>query len=152
MFVVWSFDKKKVFLEDLGYLLVFYSQNFCVNVQMYIHLWPAHTINLLNWCKVWKSQWFSTYWTSSTHIISMTFEMLKQENYFCRYGLPVNFQAMLLQPMKKSQRRLKEVLAQLYSHLDNTDMAINDVRFVFFSLYLWILNCISMFCNANLIR
>lgn len=39
-----------------------------------------------------------------------------------RYGLPVNFQAMLLQPHKKTQRKLREVLNQLYSHLDNTAM------------------------------
>ncbi|CAH1787691.1 unnamed protein product [Owenia fusiformis] len=37
-----------------------------------------------------------------------------------RYGLPVNFQAMLLRPHKKSQKRLREVLTQLYSHLDNS--------------------------------
>lgn len=38
----------------------------------------------------------------------------------CRYGLPVNFQAMLLAPPKKSQKKLREVLHQLYSHLDNS--------------------------------
>lgn len=37
-----------------------------------------------------------------------------------RYGLPVNFQAMVLRPTKKTSKRLKEVLNQLYSHLDNT--------------------------------
>lgn len=37
-----------------------------------------------------------------------------------RYGLPVNFQAVLLRPYKKQQRRLREVLDQLYTHLDNT--------------------------------
>ena len=36
------------------------------------------------------------------------------------YGLPVNFQAMLLQPNKKSTKRLREVLSQLYIHLDNS--------------------------------
>lgn len=35
-----------------------------------------------------------------------------------RYGLPVNFQGMLLQPQKKTAKRLREVLGQLYSHLD----------------------------------
>jgi len=39
-----------------------------------------------------------------------------------RYGLPVNFQAMLLLPTKKTSRRLKEVLSQLYSHLDNSSL------------------------------
>lgn len=37
-----------------------------------------------------------------------------------RYGLPVNFQAMLLKPQKKTVKRLREVLNQLYSHLDNS--------------------------------
>jgi len=37
-----------------------------------------------------------------------------------RYGLPVNFQAMLLAPQKKSQKRLREVLNHLYAHLDNS--------------------------------
>jgi len=37
-----------------------------------------------------------------------------------RFGLPVNFQAMVLRPNKKAQKKLREVLNQLYSHLDNT--------------------------------
>ena len=40
-----------------------------------------------------------------------------------RYGLPVNFQAMLLLPHKKSMRKLREVLNDLYSHLDNSAMS-----------------------------
>uniref|UniRef100_T1J1L0 V-type proton ATPase subunit C n=1 Tax=Strigamia maritima TaxID=126957 RepID=T1J1L0_STRMM len=37
-----------------------------------------------------------------------------------RYGLPVNFQAMLLHPNKKSIKKLREVINQLYSHLDTS--------------------------------
>ncbi|XP_071454859.1 V-type proton ATPase subunit C [Hetaerina americana] len=37
-----------------------------------------------------------------------------------RYGLPVNFQAMLLHPNKKSSKRLRDVLNQLYGHLDSS--------------------------------
>ncbi|XP_076450881.1 V-type proton ATPase subunit C 1-B-like [Babylonia areolata] len=37
-----------------------------------------------------------------------------------RYGLPVNFQAMILVPNRRSQKRLREVLKQLYQHLDNS--------------------------------
>ncbi|ESO97287.1 hypothetical protein LOTGIDRAFT_206255 [Lottia gigantea] len=37
-----------------------------------------------------------------------------------RYGLPVNFQAMVVQPSKRSTKRLRDVLKQLYSHLDNS--------------------------------
>ncbi|CAL8076677.1 unnamed protein product [Calicophoron daubneyi] len=35
-----------------------------------------------------------------------------------RYGLPVDFQAVLIKPNKKSEKRLRDVLRQLYSHLD----------------------------------
>jgi len=37
-----------------------------------------------------------------------------------RYGLPVNFQAMLLHPNKKNTKRLRDVLYQLYGHLDGS--------------------------------
>jgi len=37
-----------------------------------------------------------------------------------RYGLPVNFQAMLLHPHKKNTKRLRDVLNQLYGHLDSS--------------------------------
>ncbi|KAL3060718.1 hypothetical protein OYC64_015130 [Pagothenia borchgrevinki] len=43
-----------------------------------------------------------------------------------RYGLPVNFQAMLLQPSKKTMKRLREVLNDLYKHLDSSASAIID--------------------------
>lgn len=45
-----------------------------------------------------------------------------------RYGLPVNFQAMLLQPNKKMMKKLREVLYELYKHLDSSAAAIIDVR------------------------
>lgn len=37
-----------------------------------------------------------------------------------RYGLPVNFQAILIHPNKKSTKRLRDVLNQLYGHLDGS--------------------------------
>lgn len=37
-----------------------------------------------------------------------------------RYGLPVNFQAVLLHPNKKNTKRLRDVLNQLYGHLDSS--------------------------------
>lgn len=49
---------------------------------------------------------------------------------FSRYGLPVNFQAMLLQPNKKTMKRLREVLNDLYKHLDSSAAAIIDVSTV----------------------
>ena len=41
-----------------------------------------------------------------------------------RYGLPVNFQAVLLQPHKKScTKRLREVLNSVFRHLDQVAAA-----------------------------
>lgn len=40
-----------------------------------------------------------------------------------RYGLPVNFQAILLHPHKKATRRLRELLNQHYSHLDSAALS-----------------------------
>lgn len=37
-----------------------------------------------------------------------------------RYGLPVNFQAVLMKPNKGVAKRLRQVLGQLYSHLDSS--------------------------------
>jgi len=37
-----------------------------------------------------------------------------------RYGLPVNFQAILIHPNKKTMKRLRDVLHQLYGHLDSS--------------------------------
>uniref|UniRef100_A0A673KFJ1 V-type proton ATPase subunit C n=1 Tax=Sinocyclocheilus rhinocerous TaxID=307959 RepID=A0A673KFJ1_9TELE len=42
-----------------------------------------------------------------------------------RYGLPVNFQAMLLQPNKKNVKKLREVLQDLYKHLDSNATVID---------------------------
>ncbi|KAF7686145.1 V-type proton ATPase subunit C 1-B [Silurus meridionalis] len=43
-----------------------------------------------------------------------------------RYGLPVNFQAMLLRPNKKYVKKLREVLHELYRHLDSSAATIID--------------------------
>ncbi|KAM7345371.1 V-type proton ATPase subunit Vha44 isoform 2-T3 [Cochliomyia hominivorax] len=40
-----------------------------------------------------------------------------------RYGLPVNFQAILIEPNKKSMKRLRDCLNQLYGHLDGASAA-----------------------------
>ena len=39
---------------------------------------------------------------------------------FLRYGLPVNFQPILIHPNKKSIKRLRDTLNHLYAHLDST--------------------------------
>lgn len=40
--------------------------------------------------------------------------------FIYRYGLPVNFQAILLQPHKRTAKRLRDVLNHLYGHLDSS--------------------------------
>ncbi|XP_017891781.1 V-type proton ATPase subunit C isoform X2 [Ceratina calcarata] len=45
-----------------------------------------------------------------------------------RYGLPVNFQAILLHPHKKCARRLRDVLNQLYAHLDSSATASSSAN------------------------
>lgn len=37
-----------------------------------------------------------------------------------RYGLPVNFQAMVLAPAKKQYKKLRDLLSEHYAHLDNS--------------------------------
>ncbi|KPI98614.1 V-type proton ATPase subunit C [Papilio xuthus] len=37
-----------------------------------------------------------------------------------RYGLPVNFQAAVVVPARKSMKKLRDVLQQLYAHLDHS--------------------------------
>lgn len=43
-----------------------------------------------------------------------------------RYGLPVNFQAMLLLPQKKTTKKLRETLNQLYQHLDSSGTSVGS--------------------------
>lgn len=48
-----------------------------------------------------------------------------------RYGLPVSFQTLLLQPQKKQVKRLREELNSVFTHLD--PMAVTgkqDVSFL----------------------
>lgn len=45
-----------------------------------------------------------------------------------RYGLPVNFQPMILQPYKKTQKKLREVLNTLYGHLDGSNLTAKDAK------------------------
>jgi V-type H+-transporting ATPase subunit C len=39
-----------------------------------------------------------------------------------RYGLPVNFQGILIRPNKKSIKRVRDTLDQMFKHLDNVSM------------------------------
>lgn len=42
-----------------------------------------------------------------------------------RYGLPVNFQAAVIEPQKKGRSRLRDVLNNLYKDLDSSGLAAN---------------------------
>uniref|UniRef100_A0AAQ6AB47 V-type proton ATPase subunit C n=1 Tax=Amphiprion ocellaris TaxID=80972 RepID=A0AAQ6AB47_AMPOC len=52
-------------------------------------------------------------------------QFMTSVHVFHRYGLPVNFQAMLLQPNKKNMKKLREVLYDLYKHLDSSAAIID---------------------------
>lgn len=47
-----------------------------------------------------------------------------------RYGLPVNFQAMLIRPVKKNHKRMREILNGLYGHLDSTALSGQQVSII----------------------
>lgn len=56
----------------------------------------------------------------------------------------MNFQAMLLQPNKKNMKKLREVLYDLYKHLDSSAAAIIDVSL------LLALGCVFVLCGLNI--
>ncbi|CAI8026272.1 V-type proton ATPase subunit C [Geodia barretti] len=66
---------------------------------------------LMNWLKVNFSQAFSA-WIHLKALRVFTESVL-------RYSLPVNFQAVVMKPNKKAQKKLTETLNQLYGHLDS---------------------------------
>lgn len=65
----------------------------------------------------------------------------------CRYGLPVNFQAMLLQPNKRNMKKLREVLYDLYKHLDSS-AAIIDVSLQKLMEFCFVICCEDDHCHA----
>ncbi|XP_077344910.1 V-type proton ATPase subunit C 2 [Lithobates pipiens] len=76
---------------------------------------------LLRWLKVNFSEAFIAW----THIKSLRVFV----ESVLRYGLPVNFHAMILQPNKKSMKRLRDVLNALFRHLDEAAAAnMKDVN------------------------
>uniref|UniRef100_A0A3Q1IK54 V-type proton ATPase subunit C n=1 Tax=Anabas testudineus TaxID=64144 RepID=A0A3Q1IK54_ANATE len=93
-----STDKKKQFVRQL----------FC-----------SQTGPLVRWLKVNFSEAFIAW----IHIKALRVFV----ESVLRYGLPVNFQAMLLQPNKKNMKKLREVLYDLYKHLDKELCASMDI-------------------------
>lgn len=78
--------------------------------------------NFTNVLKLWdpyKFFWVFDSWKLNSRRFTPTF--FYHVNYIInRYGLPVNFQAILIHPNKKNQKRLRDVLNQLYGHLDGS--------------------------------
>ena len=80
--------------------------------------------------------------SSVVYYFSYFFWKWSYEHTLTSYGLPVNFQAILIQPNKKSTKRLREVLNQLYIHLDNSalqsgqDVSFNSFAFDTFLIFL----------------
>lgn len=67
---------------------------------------------LLRWLKVNFSEAFAAW----IHIKALRVFV----ESVLRYGLPVNFLAVVVQPNKKSVKRLRDTLNQLYAHLDTS--------------------------------
>lgn len=57
----------------------------------------------------------------------------------------MNFQAMLLQPNKKNMKKLREVLYDLYKHLDSSAAAIIDVSLLLALGCVFVLNIRNYF-------
>ncbi|CAF4317312.1 unnamed protein product, partial [Adineta steineri] len=45
------------------------------------------------------------------------------------YGLPVNFDAIVIHPNRKTTKRLREVLERLFGYLDQSDRLNKDEQF-----------------------
>ena len=73
---------------------------------------------------MWLKVNFSEAFTAWTHVKALRIFV----ESVLRYGLPVNFQAILMCPVKGKQKRLRDTLQQLYAHLDSSgsDMATGD--------------------------
>jgi len=96
-----------------------------LSVNQILHQWPKTKTGSSNiWhhfpCTSFKSR--SEVLFYSARLLYEDLYLWIQLKYNCifRYGLPVNFQAVLMQPHKKQQRKLKETLNSMYAHLDGT--------------------------------
>jgi len=69
---------------------------------------------LTRWCKTYFSEAF-TAWIHLKAIRVFVESVL-------RYGLPTNFQAMLLLPQKNKQKKLRQILNELYGHLGSKSL------------------------------
>ncbi|NXJ16542.1 VATC2 ATPase, partial [Odontophorus gujanensis] len=107
-----------LFLDSLCYLPLRISlrNGFMIPEDSYeIHLALKIEGPLLRWLKVNFSEAFVAW----IHVKALRVFV----ESVLRYGLPVNFQAMLLQPNRKSVKRLRDVLNVAFKHLDEVAAA-----------------------------
>ncbi|XP_058538515.1 V-type proton ATPase subunit C 2 isoform X3 [Neofelis nebulosa] len=117
------YDEKEIKREreELSRLLSDKKQQYqtsCVALKKGSSTFPDHKVQgpLLRWLKVNFSEAFVAW----IHIKALRVFV----ESVLRYGLPVNFQAVLLQPHKKSStKRLREVLNSVFRHLDQVAAA-----------------------------
>ncbi|XP_031510791.1 V-type proton ATPase subunit C 2 isoform X2 [Papio anubis] len=112
------YDEKEIKREreEMARLLSDKKQQYqtsCVALKKGSSTFPDHKVKgpLLRWLKVNFSEAFIAW----IHVKALRVFV----ESVLRYGLPVNFQAVLLQPLKKSStKRLREVLNSVFRHLD----------------------------------
>jgi len=65
---------------------------------------------------------------SSTLLLVCVSEKYRKSNLISlnRYGLPVNFSAIVIHPTRKGTKRLREVLDRLFGYLDQSDKSKTD--------------------------
>ncbi|XP_077009303.1 V-type proton ATPase subunit C 2 isoform X3 [Tamandua tetradactyla] len=118
-----TYDEKEIKREreEMTRLLSDKKQQYqtsCVALKKGSSTFPDHMVKgpLLRWLKVNFSEAFIAW----IHIKALRVFV----ESVLRYGLPVNFQAVLLQPHKKSStKRLREVLNSVFKHLDEVAAA-----------------------------
>uniref|UniRef100_A0A8D3CCG4 V-type proton ATPase subunit C n=1 Tax=Scophthalmus maximus TaxID=52904 RepID=A0A8D3CCG4_SCOMX len=115
-----STDKKKQFVRLLLFCISFFA-HFMIGEnyrkETFSLFFHPHSGPLVRWLKVNFSEAFIAW----IHIKALRVFV----ESVLRYGLPVNFQAMLLQPNKKNMKKLREVLYDLYNYLDSSAAVID---------------------------
>uniref|UniRef100_A0A8C4ZK76 V-type proton ATPase subunit C n=1 Tax=Gadus morhua TaxID=8049 RepID=A0A8C4ZK76_GADMO len=115
-----STDKKKQFVRSAGVLKSTSRFLICIKIKiesLICGLIKEHACAVLQGPLVrWLKVNFSEAFIAWIHIKALRVFV----ESVLRYGLPVNFQAMLLQPHKKNVKKLREVLYDLYKHLDGS--------------------------------
>ncbi|CAF1076023.1 unnamed protein product [Adineta steineri] len=77
--------------------------------------------NLVRWLKIHFGESFS----ALIHIKALRIFV----ESVLRYGLPVNFDAIVIHPNRKTTKRLREVLERLFGYLDQSDRLNKDEQF-----------------------